>query len=114
MTSTVGQTMNKLVRNLPCDKGRMLGRELARMADRAEAESVKNFPNTKVRCKTCAFRGGTVPNGTLLTVMDALKCAMEQKPFLCHEDLPNPCMGWIEAANVCQRNPIPTPWEFSE
>jgi hypothetical protein len=91
----------------------MLGRELARLADRGEDDSRKKFPNTKVRCKTCAFRLGTAPNGTLVTVMDALKCAMEQVPFLCHEDLPSPCMGWIEAANVSKRNPMPTPWKFS-
>jgi hypothetical protein len=106
--------MSKLVRNLPCEQGKLLGRELARLADRAETESLKKFPGTMVRCKTCAFRAGTAPNGTLLTVMDALKCAMEQVPFLCHEDLPHPCMGWIEMANVVQRNPISTPWEFSE
>lgn len=102
-----------MVRNLPCDDGRRLGKELARLADQAEKEALQKFPNTRVRCRTCAFRAGTVPNGTVLTLMDALKCTMEQVPFLCHEDLPNPCMGWIESSNLCQRNPMETPWKFS-
>ncbi len=106
----------KMVRNRPCAQGRLLGRELARLADKAEAERVQQFPNTKVRCRTCAFRLGTVPNGCVTTLMDAVKCAMEQVPFMCHESPGNtePCMGWVEFANVAQRDPMPTPWEFSE
>lgn len=94
----------------------MVGRELARLADRGEAEAVKRFPNTRIRCSTCAFRSGTVPNGCLSTVMDAIKCVMEQVPFMCHESHENsePCMGWIESVNLTQGDPIPIPWEFSK
>lgn len=103
------------VPNRPTPEGRMVGRELARLADQAEAESLKKFPKSRVRCRTCAFRAGTIPNGCVSTVMDAMKCVMEQKEFLCHEDMPHPCMGWVEFANVSQHlPPIQTPWEFSE
>lgn len=92
----------------------MLGKEIARLADMAEAEAIKRFPHTAVICRTCAFRSGTVPNGCLQTVMDAIKCVMEQVDFMCHEDISRPCMGWIECASRAQRKPIQTPWEFSE
>lgn len=71
----------KLIPNRPSPEGRMLGEQLARMCDIEE----KKFPNHAQRCKSCAFRAGTVPNGCLPTVMDALKATMEGEPFMCHQ-----------------------------
>jgi len=105
--------MMSMVPNRPTPEGRMLGTQLARLADEAEAESITRFPDTRVRCRTCAFRAGTIPNGCLATVMDALKCVMEDIQFSCHEHTSEPCMGWMEAANRVSSNPLQTPWDFS-
>ena len=105
-----------LIPNRPTEEGRLLGKELARLTDKAELEAVAKFPNTTVRCRTCAFRLGTVPNGCPGTVMDALKCVMEGTQFNCHEDTSLPCMGWIAARyELCRsrQEPMKTPWEFS-
>ena len=83
--------MPDLIRNRPSPEGRALGKELARLAD-AEP-SVFSY----LRCGTCAFRAGTVPNGCTATLLDAIKCAIEGVPFYCHEDKAGerPCAGWI-------------------
>lgn len=71
--------------NLPTPEGRALGAELARLADVAEAENRERFPRAARRCYDCAFRAGTDPNGCAETLMDALKCVVEAKPFFCHK-----------------------------
>lgn len=73
--------------NRPTPEGIALGKELARLTDRAEAEVRARFPKAKERCGTCAFRLGTIPNGCVETVMDALKCALEYRTFDCHETM---------------------------
>lgn len=107
-----------LVPNRPSDEGRAVGKELARLADAAEAETLKRFPNAKVRCKSCAFRAGTFPNGCLATVGDALKCVLEQRPFYCHEKPANEnptelCAGYAAAMLTrVDTKPIKAPWPF--
>lgn len=76
------------------------------------------------RCKSCAFRAGTVPNGCIQTQLDALKAVVEDVPFLCHQaDRKGAiCHGWF-AARVAvndaagrRGHPMPItacPWEFS-
>lgn len=64
------------------------GEHLARFFD---AEFAKSGRDT--RCETCAFRQGTHAN-TSLNVANALKCAVEGKPFWCHET-ERPCGGWV-------------------
>lgn len=105
-----------MVRNRPTPVGRMLGVELARLADKAEIDALKLFPNQKHRCRTCAFRKGTVPNGCESTLMDAIKCVMERVPFMCHESKDNAdlCMGWLNSQDMAKDRPLPTPWEFSK
>lgn len=55
------------------------------------------------RCKTCAFRQGTVPNRCIDTVADAMKCVMEGRPFECHVPkggtlaVDQMCAGWMRA-----------------
>lgn len=75
----------KLAPNRPSPEGRMIGEQLARFCDIEEARLIKKFPNHAQRCKSCAFRAGTVPNGCLPTVMDALKATLEHTPFMCHQ-----------------------------
>lgn len=87
--------------NEPDAEGRKLGAELARLADVAEAEQLKTFPDQLPRCDDCAFRAGTNPNGCSETLMDAIKCVMELNPFYCHKGLDEQgspkhiCRGWF-------------------
>lgn len=102
--------------NRPTELGRALGAEVARLADVAAAAG--DYPE---RCKTCAFRGGTLPNGCEETLMDAMKCVIEGKPFMCHQtfdanDEPTEvCAGWL-AARVETEDvtaDIEAPWPYS-
>lgn len=87
------------VPNLPTPGGRALGREIARLADKAEAEQTKQFPNMARRCRDCAALLGTRPNGCEETLMDFVKCTIECEPFLCHirtDGEPNQlCIGFV-------------------
>lgn len=73
------------VPNEPTPEGRMLGAELARLADAEEARVLERFPRHGRRCGDCAFRAGTVPNGCSETLMDAVKALVECVPFYCHK-----------------------------
>ena len=104
--------------NRPTARGRELGKSLAKLADKAEASSGKRFPNQVNRCKTCAFRAGTIPNGCEETLMDAIKCVMEGVSFYCHEtkggDKPL-CAGWFQSQGELIGKPkLPTPWPFTD
>lgn len=103
--------------NRPTPRGRELGRYLAKLADKAEGNSSKRFPDQVKRCSSCAFRGGTIPNGCEETLMDAIKCVMEGYAFYCHEtkgdDKPL-CAGWVQSQGELIGKPkIPTPWPFT-
>lgn len=79
--------------NVPCEEGRALGRELARLAAPA-IERAAAIP-----CASCAFKEGTVPNGCLETVNGAMECAMGGKIFWCHHGMKDGsptrvCRGW--------------------
>jgi len=67
------------------------------------------------RCKTCAFRLGTVPNGCLQTQLDALKAVLENVPFMCHQKKNNVCYGWYAArqAPAVKGKIKKVPWKFS-
>lgn len=77
----------------------------------------EGFPDE--RCSTCAFRRGTLPNGSPTTQMDVLKCIMEQVPFHCHEahrkgEL---CHGWFAATYAEIKAGAPPKlvnWKFSD
>jgi len=73
------------VPNLPTHEGRLLGAELARLADVEEARLRERFPRHQHRCGDCAFRAGTDPNGCPETLMDAVKALVEGVPFYCHK-----------------------------
>ena len=108
-----------MVPNRPTPEGRVLGEQMARMADHAEEEQAKMFPNQRKRCGTCAFRRGTVPNGCVATLMDAVKCIGENATFFCHEKPHDsapmePCMGWLLAVSSTTNFPkFATPWPYS-
>ena len=112
--------------NQPCKdhsraspEGRALGEKLVRITEpwvkhlAAEGEADE-------RCKTCAFRAGTVPNGCIQTQMDAFKALVEKVPFGCHQRS-GICHGWYAASVGIRQNekvkgPMAmnkVPWEFS-
>jgi hypothetical protein len=110
--------MSEVYLNRPTPLGIELGKQLARFADAAEAEQKKSFPNLKERCKTCAFRLGTIPNGCSETLMDALKCVMEFHDFMCHETMHNGepqgvCQGWLLMCSQ-SKGRIEVPWDYSK
>ena len=75
----------ELVPNLPTEAGRAMGAALAKHADAAELQQRVTFPDMLPRCSDCAFRAGTLPNGCEETLLDAIKCVVEGKPFYCHK-----------------------------
>lgn len=85
-----------------------LGVCIARFADASEARMLAVNPNARLRCRDCAFRLGTEPNQDENTVLAALGCVADNRPFLCHLDpagapLPDDvapsvaCAGWVHA-----------------
>lgn len=104
------------VRNKPSPEGRKVGALLARLTDKAFEQFKDADPPFQQPCTTCAFRGGSFPNGCAETVMDAIKCVMEGVPFYCHEtkDCKDLCKGWYVAqASVIGQPKLETPWPFS-
>ena len=103
-------------------EGRAAGEQLVRMTEPAIAALVAQCEPDE-RCKTCAFRLGTVPNGCMQTQLDAIKCLIEGVQFSCHQAGREgwPCHGYY-AASVALREatertglalPAKCPWEFS-
>jgi hypothetical protein len=113
-------------RIMPTPEGRDLGNMIAKLTDNAEDAVRQQFPNHAERCKSCAFRAGTFPNGCPETLMDALKCVVENEPFYCHQEFDaagkpsNICAGWLiattEASDDLRKriSPITAPWEYTK
>lgn len=85
--------------NRPSPLGRELGAELVRLYEPEIARlAAAGVPDE--RCASCALRLGTWPNGCETSLMDAIKCAFEGVPFLCHENgrmvdgVRPECHGW--------------------
>lgn len=88
-----------MTRNVPTPEGRELGKHLARFFAIEQPKVEAQFPGSTERCKSCAFREGTFPNGCPETVVDALNCTMSGQPFYCHVGLKDGrptklCAGW--------------------
>jgi hypothetical protein len=97
--------------NEPTAEGFQLGYTLAKWVDAEEAKVP--LANDRARCHNCAFRQGSYPNGSPQTTMDALKCAMEGLPFLCHEDM-LPCAGWALLRRCAPASKTKAFWPFSD
>lgn len=98
-----GKALNK-----PSELGREMGKKIALICDDVELRRMLLRP----RCGTCAFREGTIPNACEATIMDAVKCAAEGTPFMCHEHK-NPkvqCAGWLA---MKLHAPIEVTWPWS-
>lgn len=109
-------------RNRVSPEGCTLGDQMVRLTD-PWIRHLASQGEPDDRCKSCAFRSGTVPNGCLQTQMDALKAVVESVPFLCHQNdkKGDICHGWFAAqvgilANEAVKGSMPVlqiPWEFS-
>ena len=104
--------------NLPTPQGRELGEALASFVD-VEIAALESAGNpVPVRCAECAFRRGTVPNGCVPTLMDAVKTLFEGEiGFDCH--LPGregvPCGGYqILAQADAGGDRVSAPWQYSD
>ena len=75
-------------------EGQLLGQQMARMYDIAE-KHLGDEAEPGERCRTCAFRAGTVPNGCAQTQLDISKCVAEGIPFYCHQHRGELCHGWV-------------------
>jgi hypothetical protein len=102
--------------------GKQMGATMAKLADQVCAQlEQQDEPDT--RCKSCAFRLGTVPNGCIQTQSDVLKAVSEDVPFMCHQGKPGQrdiCHGWFAVRVLVARMELttgeglpPCPWEFS-
>lgn len=94
------------------EEGKRAGRWLARVVERAVA-ALAAEGEADERCKTCAFREGTVPNGCIQTQADALKAVCEGVPFTCHVKRGWPCHGWYAMRVALRGRVTRVPYEFS-
>ena len=106
-------------------QGKAIGADMAKLAD-AEWKSLELQGEEDDRCKTCAFRAGTVPNGCAQTQLDAIKAVVEHIPFMCHAHQNSKgrcdriCGGWFAVRRIADRMELETgqklpaaPWDFS-
>lgn len=72
-------------RQQPSKHGAILGAAFARIADEMEPKC----PMVPDRCKSCAFRAGTIPNQMAGTLVEAMHCVIgtDPTPFCCHQTL---------------------------
>jgi hypothetical protein len=84
----------------PSKHGRILGAEFARLAD----AMAPLHPEIPERCRTCAFREGTIPNQMAGTLVEAMHCVLgtDPAPFGCHHTLKDGeptqlCSGYLLA-----------------
>jgi hypothetical protein len=115
--------MSKPQHNRVTKKGIALGAQTARLAQ-AGVDLLLRDGELDERCKSCAFRVGTVPNGCPQTQIDVLKAVAEGVRFNCHQAdrKGEVCHGWyasrvaMRQAAVRRRMPMPylkCPWPFS-
>lgn len=98
------------VPNRPDELGYQVGSIIADWAEKGAVLDAKAHPNAPDPCATCAFTRGTMPNGCLPTVANALKCVVEvEHLFYCHHGLKpgdeNPtklCAGYMHALTYTQ------------
>src|ERR1700686_367015 len=101
--------------NRPCELGKSVGENMSKLADQAEEDCREKLGFVAIKCSTCAFKSGSIPNGCLTTVADAMKCTMENEPFFCHHKIEDGkpttlCAGWLM---MDRSNKVEAPWEFT-
>lgn len=107
-------------------EGKTAGALMARLADAECAVLASKHDEPDERCKTCAFRAGTVPNGCAQTQSDVAKAVIEHVPFMCHSHqdaggrFNRICHGWFAVTRIVDRArtagaqlPEKAPWDFS-
>ncbi len=104
--------MGTMVKNKPTAEGRELGSHLERWFDQALERQPHEI---RERCQTCAFRNGTLANGSPVTTMEALKCVVEGHQFQCHEKgrEGQDCVGWAVMRQV-SKGDGKVPWKFAD
>ena len=103
--------------NRPCPEGIAAGKTLAKL-HRSAVHAIEQLGKAPECCSSCAFVEGTIPNGCLETVADALKCVSEKVPFLCHAkgklEKGEWCAGYTALALTTSHVPVlPAPYDFS-
>ncbi len=93
-------------------EGKQCGEQVARLTEKGIAKLVTEGEPDE-RCKTCAFRAGTVPNGCPQTQADVMKCVLEAVPFYCHQRKGELCHGWYAARVALGGKICRVPWDFS-
>lgn len=105
-------------------EGQKIGQMYGALADQECASLVLQGEDDE-RCKSCAFRPGTVPNGCIQTQLDAVKAVCEDVPFMCHQKLDGKgqpstiCHGWFSVRRIVDRFETATgkklvaPYDFS-
>jgi len=103
-------------------EGKAVGSVMATLAD-AMCVELERDGEPDTRCKSCALRRGTVPNGCAQTQMDVIKAVSEKVPFMCHQlkkGKRNVCHGWYAVRVLARRREEATglelpkcEWEFS-
>lgn len=95
-------------------EGVRAGKQMVRLIEPALTRLVAEGEADE-RCKTCAFREGTVPNGCIQTVADAMKAGLEDVPFLCHQGNPPAtiCFGWYAMRVRLRGLTMQCNWDFS-
>lgn len=105
-------------RNRVTPEGKAIGAQMARLCDIEGAKLIAEGEWTEdERCRSYAFRLGTVPNGCPQTQMDALKSVMQQEPFFCHVADPGTqvCAGWFACVQASKKQPpVTMPWPYSQ
>lgn len=105
-----------MIRNFRTPEGAELGVELARLADSAEPAARLKVPELPPRCASCALRAGPhLPNQSPVTLLNMVKCLLENIPFECHEPHRDGelCSGWamIMLAKTDDQL-VEVPWDF--
>jgi len=105
-----------MIRNFRTPEGAELGRELARLADNAEPAARLKVPELPPRCASCALRAGRhLANQSPTTLLNLIKCLLENIPFECHEPhrAGELCSGWamLMLAKTDDQS-VEVPWDF--
>lgn len=107
-------------------EGRKAGLLFSVLAEKECATLAQEHGEPDERCKTCALRAGTVPNGCFQTQGDLCKALVEDVPFMCHSKpgkdgrFETICHGWFAVSRVFDRAraagvdlPASAPWDFT-